>query len=104
MLGLVAASASAGCARHVRLEMPNTTPGSRYTCKVSKVSRQCTPATVDNPALLNQSGTAFVILPRQCAGRIHRIVVLDAGSSNPEVDVTCAPAEDGGDGPIDEMK
>ncbi|HVJ19174.1 MAG TPA: hypothetical protein VM686_27330 [Polyangiaceae bacterium] len=90
-----------GCSRHVRLENPHTAPGARYTCAAG---RECVPATADVPAELNQSGTAFVILPTQCAGRIHKIVVLNADSSEPEVDVTCAPIEDEGSGPIEEMK
>ena len=90
-----------GCSRHVRLENPHTAPGSRYTCAAGK---ECVPATSDVPAELNQSGTAFVILPTQCAGHIHKIVVLNADSSEPQVDVTCAPIEEQGTGPIEEMK
>ena len=44
---------------------------------------------------LNRDRTAQFILPSQCAGRIHKIVILDADSSAPRVDVTCAPAESG---------
>lgn len=84
---------ASGCARHVSLHVADTAPASRYTCRPGP-KLTCTPAVVDDPAHLNQAGTAFVILPRQCAGRIHRIVVLNASSSNPEVDVTCAPIED----------
>jgi hypothetical protein len=86
------------------LENPATTPGSRYTCQTLD---QCTPATEENPARLNQSGTTFVALPRQCAGRIHKIVILNADSSQPEVDVTCAPVEEPvteTTGPIEEMQ
>jgi hypothetical protein len=89
--------------RHVSIENPATTPGSRYTCKSMD---SCTPATVDVPARLNQSGTTFVALPRQCAGRIHKIVILNADSSTPEIDVTCAPIEAPAEpaGPIEEMQ
>jgi hypothetical protein len=86
------------CSHHVRMQSPDTAPGARYTC--NKQSKECTPATTDVPAELNQSGTTFVNLPRQCQGRINQIVVLDADTSNPQVDVTCAPAEE----PIQEME
>ena len=61
---------------------------------------QCQPATEDVPSDLNPHGTSFVKLPRQCQGRVHQIVILDADSDDPKVDVTCAPIEE----PIQEMK
>lgn len=85
-----------GCARHLRLESPDTSAGARYTC----TSRSCEPATTDVPSKLNPSGTTFVVLPRQCLGRIHRIVVFDADSDQPKLDVTCAPDDE----PIGEME
>lgn len=86
-----------GCSRHVRLESPDTSPGARYTCSSQA---PCQPANVDVPAELNRSGTVFVILPRQCEGRIHRLVIINADSSEPEVDVTCAPPDE----PIEPMR
>ena len=81
-----------GCGSHqVRLMTPHTSPGPRYVCQGEG---ECQPATTDVPADLNPSGTAFVTLPRECAGRIHQIVIFEAGSSKPKVDVTCAPPED----------
>jgi hypothetical protein len=91
-----------GCTgRHVRMISPATSPGARYTCAPAG---ECKPATVDVPSRLNPSGTKFVVLPRQCAGRIHQIVILNAQSSTPEVDVTCAPLEEPVARPLEEMK
>ena len=86
-LGLLA---SAGCAHNLQLVVPDTTPGASYSCP-GRVA--CEPASVDDPAAAAQSGTSFVVLARQCNGRIHRILVSDAGSSSPQVTVTCAPVE-----------
>lgn len=82
----------------VRLVAPDTTAGSRYSCLPGE-GQICQPATTDVPEELNQSGTVFVILPRQCKGKIHQIVITDAGSSKPKVDATCAPEEE----PLEEM-
>jgi hypothetical protein len=97
-LWLVAAVLIACGGSQVRLVSPDTTPGPRYTCQPGE-GAVCQPATTDVPEDLNRSGTVFVILPRECKGRIHQIVVLDAGSSHPKVDATCAPQEE----PVEEM-
>jgi hypothetical protein len=89
-LSLVAAVSSACGGSQVRLVSPDTTPGSRYTCQPGE-GAVCQPATTDVPEDLDPSGTVFVILPRECKGKVHQIVVLDAGSSHPRVDATCAP-------------
>lgn len=81
----------AGCAHHVRLSSPGTSPGALYVCSAT----QCRPADVDVPAELNQTGTQHVVLPTECKGLIHQIVVLNADSSAPETYVTCAPPEEG---------
>ncbi len=86
------------CSHHVRLQAPDTSPGARYSC--DKKSDHCQPATQDVPSDLNPHGVSFVKLPRQCQGHIHQIVILDADSDDPKVDVTCAPIEQ----PIEEMK
>jgi hypothetical protein len=96
---IVLATFLGACAgRQVRLVSPDTTAGARYTCAPGE-GGVCQPATVDVPEELNASGTLFVILPRECQGRIHQIVVIDAGSSTPKVDATCAPKEE----PLGEM-
>jgi hypothetical protein len=98
VLLLLALALGACGGSQVRLVAPDTAPGPRYTCQPGE-GMVCQPATTDVPQDLNQSGTVFVILPRECKGKIHQIVVLDAGSSSPKVDATCAPQEE----PIEEM-
>jgi hypothetical protein len=90
-------SLGSGCSRNVKMAIPNTAPGPRYTCGPvdSGGKSTCKPAATDVPADLNKPRTAFVIMPEQCDGRINQIVVLDAGSSDFVVDVTCAPPEKG---------
>jgi hypothetical protein len=90
--GALLLSLAAGCARHVRLVFPETEKASRYICREGEAP--CEPATRDIASERNQSGTTQITMPTQCGGRFHEIVVLDADSSEPTVDVTCAPAED----------
>jgi hypothetical protein len=92
VLGLVAA-ASLACSHHLRLTSPDTDPGSRYECSGSG-SGECRPRSSDVPSDDNPSGTTAITLPRECAGKIHQILIIDAGSSEPAVRVTCAPAEE----------
>lgn len=108
---ILSAPALTACAhRHVSLENPSTSPSARYICPAD--ARPCSPATTDVPSERNPSRMTFFSLPQQCAGRIHKIVILEADTSTPHVDVTCAPFEDpqGGtaspplDAPIEEMQ
>jgi hypothetical protein len=86
--------ATSGCEHHVQLKFPDTSPGAEYTCFATKSQVvNCRPATTINPANNNQANTVFVILPRECAGRVNEITIHDSGSSNPSVDVKCAPLE-----------
>lgn len=88
-----------GCGgSHLRLVTPDTTAGPRYSCNAGE-GRVCQPALEDVPDESNLRGTAFVILPRECRGRIHQIVVIDADSDAPKVVATCAPDEQ----PVEEM-
>lgn len=89
-LGVVAA-ASVACTHHVRLSSPDTDPGPRYVCREGG---ECRPADTDVPSDDNPSNTTAITLPRECAGKVHQILIIDAGSSEPEVRVTCAPAEE----------
>jgi hypothetical protein len=77
---------SACSGKHVRMVNPDTTRGPRYTCHVGGA---CNPATFEDEARLNPSGTKDVPLPRECGGKIQKLVVLDADSSAPRADVTC---------------
>jgi hypothetical protein len=85
-----------GCAHHVRLQVPGTSPAARYTCTQTG---GCKPLAVDDPAATNPSGTSFVNLPAECHGRFNDITIIDADSSEPHVLVTCAPPEE----PIGDM-
>ena len=88
----------AGCSgQSLRLVTPDTTPGQRYTCRPGGT---CEPAATDVPEDQNPAGTLFIMLPRECQGRIHQLIVLDAGSSHPTVEASCAPAEK----PLGEME
>lgn len=88
-----------GCGgSHLRLVTPDTTAGPRYSCDAGE-GQVCQPASEDVPEESNLRGTAFVILPRECRGRIHQIVVIDADSDAPKVVATCAPDEQ----PVEEM-
>jgi len=90
LLALVAAG-SLACSHHLRLTSPDTDPGARYVCSGSG---ECRPRGSDVPADDNPSGTTSITLPRECAGKIHQILIIDAGSSEPEVRVTCGPPEE----------
>lgn len=81
-----------GCfGRHLRLRVPATSPAARYVCTADK---ECEPASEVNPAALNREGTTFITLAAQCEGSIHEIIILEADSNEPTVDVTCAPREE----------
>jgi|SRR5215212_7456018 len=85
---------SACSERHVQLKFPDSTPGAQYTCRSTQASAvNCVPATDLNPAAQNQSGTVFVILPRECKNSFNEITIHDSGSSEPAVNVRCSPLE-----------
>lgn len=100
------------CAHHAKLVAPDASPASAYECSVGG---QCRPASILDDARLNQSGTAFIVLPKECRGHFQQIVILDSDSDSPTVVATCATPEPDGvptmgsipaesnDGPIGEM-
>lgn len=88
---LFALFAGVGCARHIVLRVPHTELASSYECRVET---GCTPATTDVPAHANRVGTHHLTLPSQCGRRIARIVIEEAGSSDPIVRVDCATPEE----------
>lgn len=109
---LLALSFTAGCSHHAKLVTPYTAPASAYECSVEV---GCHPASILDDARLNQTGTAFIVLPKECRGHFQQIVILDADTARPTVVATCAapeqacvptmstdPAEVTG-GPIEEM-
>jgi hypothetical protein len=77
--------------------MPESSPGARYLC----TAERCTPATTIDPARSNRLHTYSVALPRECAGRVHEVLVLDAHSKHPEIEVACAPREEAGIGEME---
>lgn len=111
-VSLVGAWLAAACSHHAKLVTPDTSPASAYECSVDG---ECHPASILDDARLNQSGTAFVVLPKQCRGHFQQIVILDADTDRPTVVATCATPEPSGvptmatspneatDGPIGEM-
>jgi len=81
------------CERNVRLEFPGSTPGEEFVCKVTEGEERCAPQTVIDPKQDNRAHTVFVILPHACQGHFNRITIHDSGSSEPFVNVKCAPPE-----------
>ena len=86
--------AATACERHVQLKFPNSGRGEEFVCHptTSQVEK-CEPRTNLNPADDNKANTAFVILPSACQGHFHEITIHDSGSSEPSVNVKCAPPE-----------
>lgn len=78
----------AGCSRQIVLQVTEASGvGSSYECE----EKSCEPASTSDPAAYSQSRTTFVALPRQCGTNgIGRILILNAGSKDPQVIVTCA--------------
>jgi hypothetical protein len=96
LLALLALTTFA-CQHDVRLAFPEADAVSgKFDCSVTSGPEVCTPSSVEEPALQNQMGTAFVTLPKECQKHFHLIVIHGAGSSSPTVHVECAPPE----GPI----
>jgi hypothetical protein len=80
---------------HIRLNDPSTSQGQDWECKPSAKdgSQVCsTPdqATADE---LNQSGTVDYTLPKECNGRVFKIVISNAGKDDARVHVVCAQPE-----------
>jgi hypothetical protein len=99
-----------GCgSQRLRLASPQTTAGIAYTCTSAT---ECYPASVATAPEGQEAEAITLTLPGECKGVIHEIVVREADSSSPEIDVTCgkqegaAPAAAGGialtgGGPLD---
>jgi hypothetical protein len=92
--------AAIGCgSQQLRLTSPQTTPGIAYTCTSAT---ECYPASVATAPEGQEAEAITLTLPGECKGVIHEIVVREADSSSPEIDVTCgkqeapAPAAAGG--------
>ena len=80
-----------GCgSQQLRLTSPETSGGVSYTCTSANT---CYPGSLANPVEGQPDEAIPLLLPRECQGRIHEIVIREADSSSPEIDVTCATAE-----------
>jgi hypothetical protein len=85
---LLIALALIGCgSQQLRLTAPDTAVGIGYTCTSANT---CYPASVSSPEEGTQDNAIPMMLPRECNGSFHEIVVRNADSSSPEIDVTCA--------------
>jgi hypothetical protein len=86
-----------GCgSQQLRLTAPDTSGGVSYTCTSAN---NCYPASMAAPVEGQPDEAMPLLMPRECQGRIHEIVIRDADSSEPEIDVTCATPN--GDAPAD---
>jgi len=80
-----------GCgSQQLRLTAPETSPGVSYTCTSANT---CYPASLASPAEGEPDEAIPLIMPRECQGQVHEIVIREADSSSPEIDVTCATPE-----------
>ena len=85
------AAALLGCgSQQLRLSAPDTRAGISYTCTAANT---CYPASLASPVEGQPDEALPLIMPAECKGQIHEIVVRNADSSEPEIDVTCAAAQ-----------
>ena len=79
-----------GCgSQQLRLTSPDTTGGIGYTCNAAN---SCYPASLATPVEGQPDDAIPLTMPRECNGRIHEILIRNADTSEPEIDVTCATA------------
>ena len=78
--------------QQLRLTSPETTAGVGYTCTAANT---CYPASLAVPAEGQPDDAIPLVMPRECQGLIHEIVIRDPDSSSPEIDVTCATPKAG---------
>jgi hypothetical protein len=77
-----------GCgSQQLRLTAPDTAVGIGYTCTAANT---CYPASVSSPEEGTHDQAIPLSLPRECNGQFHEILIRNADSSSPEIDVTCA--------------
>jgi hypothetical protein len=82
-----------GCgSQHLRLTAPDTSGSVSYTCTSANT---CYPASMAAPVEGQPDEAMPLIMPRECQGQIHEIVIRNADSSEPEIDVTCATPKSG---------
>jgi hypothetical protein len=85
--------AGVGCgSQQLRLTAPETSAGVSYTCTSANT---CYPASMAAPVEGQADEAIPLVMPRECQGQIHEIVIREADSSEPEIDVTCATPKAG---------
>jgi hypothetical protein len=73
--------------------------GSLYECteqpdkETDKKKYSCAPSKDERLVNETLSGTIYVNLPAECAGRFHQILLHDVHSGKPRIFVKCAPPE-----------
>jgi hypothetical protein len=91
IVATVASGAVFGCgSQQLRLTSPETTGNISYTCTSSNT---CYPASMTGQAEGQPDEALRLLMPRECHGHIHEIMIRNADSSSPEIDVTCAAPE-----------
>lgn len=83
-----------GCGpKHVMLWTGQAGTGSLFECTQKDKKYVCAPS--KDETLVNEtlSGTLYITLPQECAGRFHQILVHDVDKSHPRLFVKCAPPE-----------
>jgi hypothetical protein len=101
LMAAAATACSACCQRHVQLMFPaHSQAAETYACDPATGGKpedrrpNCKRVSTVDPALLNQSHTTPVDLPRcETAGGYYSITTLNADSSNPKIYVICAQDE-----------
>lgn len=79
-----------GCgSQQLRLTAPETRAGNSYTCTAANT---CYPASMAAPVEGQPDEAVPLLMPSECQGQIHEILIRDPDSSSPEIDVTCAAA------------
>lgn len=91
---LVGALGFVGCSRQVRLVVPETDYGGvAFVCTAADGEDSpstCASEGREDPSINAKSGTAFIVLPKECDGRFHELLIENADSSSPTVRASCA--------------
>ncbi len=85
---------STGCGpKHVILWTGESGTGSLYECTEKGEKNSCVPSRDETLVNETLSGTLYLDLPKQCAGRVHQVLLHDLRSGKPQVFVKCGPPE-----------
>lgn len=85
---------STGCGpKHVILWTGESGTGSLYECTEKGEKNSCVPSRDETLVNETLSGTLYVNLPKDCAGRFRQILLHDVPSGHPRLFIKCAPPE-----------